>query len=110
VSLTFDGWTSKVMTAYLGVTVHWITANWELRSELLGFSELPGSHSGENIGHELHNLLQKFGISDKVQNITADNVSVNDKAVRIVGDELSSEGHVFIASEQRSQYAASVQS
>jgi hypothetical protein len=98
------------MTAYLGIMAHWITADWELRSELLGFSELEGSHSGENIGHELHDLLQKFRTRDKVQNITADNVSMNDKAVHIVGEELSSEGHAFVTNEQRSQYAASTQS
>ncbi|KAG1737225.1 hypothetical protein EDB19DRAFT_1582664, partial [Suillus lakei] len=25
VSLTFDGWTSKIMTSYLAVTGHWMT-------------------------------------------------------------------------------------
>jgi hypothetical protein len=92
------------MTAYLAVTAHWITADWVLRSEVLGFSELEGSHSGENIGQELNDLIKKFEISDRLQNITADNVSVNDKAVCIVGNELDVDGYAFDAQEQRSQY------
>jgi hypothetical protein len=67
VSLTFDAWTSKIMTSYLAVTGHWITQDWHLRSELLSFAELEGSHSGENIGEELYAILGKFSISDKVR-------------------------------------------
>jgi hypothetical protein len=66
VSLTFDGWTSKIMTAYLAVMAHWLTEDWQLRSELLAFSELGGSHSGENIGQELYNVAYKYDIEDKV--------------------------------------------
>jgi len=69
VSLTFDGWTSKIMTAYLAVTGHWLTEDWKLHSELLSFSELEGSHSGENIGEELYNVLKKYGINHKVSAI-----------------------------------------
>ena len=65
-SLTFDVWTSKIMTSYLGVMAHWITQDWHLCSELLLFAELEGSHSGENVGEELYAILGKFGISDKV--------------------------------------------
>lgn len=66
ISFTFDGWTSSTMTAYLAVTVHWITTNWILRSELLSFSELEGSHSGENQAELLYRLVKKTGIEDKV--------------------------------------------
>jgi len=30
VSLTFDGWTSKIMTSYLAITSHWLSSEWEL--------------------------------------------------------------------------------
>jgi hypothetical protein len=46
ISLTFDGWTSKMMIAYLALMAHFITDDWQLQSELLSFSELEGSHSG----------------------------------------------------------------
>jgi hypothetical protein len=54
------------MTSYLAITAHWITREWELRSELMSFSELEGSHSGENLGEEIYAVLNKFGIKDKV--------------------------------------------
>lgn len=54
------------MIAYLAVTAHFFTENWELRSELLSFSELEGQHTGENISEELYNVVKKFGIENKV--------------------------------------------
>ena len=54
------------MTAYLVVMGHWITSEWKLHSKLLAFSELEGSHSGENIGEELYEVLKKYGICHKV--------------------------------------------
>jgi hypothetical protein len=54
------------MTSYLAVTAHWMTREWELRSELMSFSEVEGSHSGENLGAEMYEVLKKFGIRGKV--------------------------------------------
>ncbi|KZP32733.1 hypothetical protein FIBSPDRAFT_665175, partial [Athelia psychrophila] len=51
--------------SYLGVTGHWLTAEWELWSELLAFSEIEGSHSGENMGEELYQIIKRFGIIEK---------------------------------------------
>ncbi|GJE88702.1 hAT transposon family protein [Phanerochaete sordida] len=105
VSLTFDGWTSKIMTAYLAITAHYITVDWTLRSELLAFSELEGSHSGENMGQELHNAVTTHELENKLGNLTADNVTVNDKAIRVLGTKLRADDDAktaFRASEQRS--------
>lgn len=66
VCLTYDGWTSAVMTAYLAVTVHYIDSEWKLQAELLTFDELSGSHTGENTGQVLYNILNATGIKDKV--------------------------------------------
>ncbi|GBE77502.1 hypothetical protein SCP_0103770 [Sparassis crispa] len=46
VSLTFDGWTSAIMRAYLAVIVHYITDDWKLWTELLAFSELEVNNKG----------------------------------------------------------------
>jgi hypothetical protein len=54
------------MTAYLAVTGHWLTAEWQLRSELLSFSEIDGSHSGENMAEELYSVLKEYNITHKV--------------------------------------------
>ena len=54
------------MTSYLAITSHWINNNYRLRSELLAFSEIEGSHSGENIAHELFKVLKMYNIQKKV--------------------------------------------
>lgn len=54
------------MIAYLAVTAHFFTADWELCSELLSFRELEGRHTGKNISEELYEVIKKFGIQDKV--------------------------------------------
>jgi hypothetical protein len=46
------------MTAYIGVTAHWISEDWELRSAVLSFQELPGSHSGENMAAHLLEVVK----------------------------------------------------
>ncbi|RDB19757.1 hypothetical protein Hypma_013237 [Hypsizygus marmoreus] len=66
ISLTFDGWTSAIMQAYLAVTAHYITDDWVLRAELLTFDELAGSHSGENTAEVLYDILDKTKIKEKV--------------------------------------------
>jgi hypothetical protein len=66
VSLTFDGWTSEIMTAYLGVTGHFLTAEWELCSVLLAFMELQGRHTAENTADALYTVIKDFGIEGKV--------------------------------------------
>jgi hypothetical protein len=58
VSLTFDRWTSSTMKAYIAVTAHFVTDDWELKSELILFAELPGSHSGANMAAHLFNLTK----------------------------------------------------
>lgn len=40
---------------------------------------------------------------NQVQNITADNVSVNNKSLRVLGKKLKAESHDFNATAQRSQ-------
>jgi hypothetical protein len=69
------------MTSYLAITGHWLSSEWELRSELLSFSELEGSHSGENIGQELYDFLQKYDIRDKVIVIIYGSIYISEKII-----------------------------
>lgn len=54
------------MIAYLGVTTHFLTAEWELRSVLLAFTELQGRHTAENTADTLYTIIKNFGIEGKV--------------------------------------------
>jgi hypothetical protein len=66
ISFTLDSWTSKNQIPFLGITAHWINKNWELKSILLDFCHLEGSHSGENMSEVFFGVLKSFGILTKV--------------------------------------------
>ena len=71
-SITFDAWTSKAYDPYLAVTVHYIDSlvdqpdEWELKSKVLAFQELPRQHNGENLATTLAEVLNCYDIQDKV--------------------------------------------
>lgn len=44
-----DAWTSPNTMGFLGITAHYIDADWKLHDVLLDFIHLEGSHSGENL-------------------------------------------------------------
>jgi hypothetical protein len=72
ISITFDAWTSKAYDPYLAITAHYIDAlsdqplEWELKSKLIGFEELQGSHSGANIAVKVIEVLDQYDIRNKV--------------------------------------------
>jgi hypothetical protein len=66
ISFTLDSWTSKNQVPFLGITAHWISKDWELKSILLDFCHLEGSHSGENMSEVFFKVLKEFGILTKV--------------------------------------------
>lgn len=55
---------------YFAVTGHWIeepqTGVWELKSALLGFVRLNTSHDGRRLGGALFKIVDRLGISHKV--------------------------------------------
>ena len=82
ISITFDAWTSKSYDPYLAITAHYIespkgdTYEWQLKSKILGFEELNGRHSGENMATTISNVLDTYEIKDKV-GLSAFNVNAN---------------------------------
>ncbi|GLB42145.1 putative hAT family C-terminal dimerisation region [Lyophyllum shimeji] len=89
-SVTFDAWTSKSYDPYLAVTVHYIDApndkpnEWELKSEILGFTEIRGNHGGANTAATMMKVIDTYGIREKLGWVTGDNVGVNDRACRSI--------------------------
>ncbi|KAI7939261.1 hypothetical protein MJO29_013997 [Puccinia striiformis f. sp. tritici] len=76
ISLTCDGWTSPKNESILGITAHWID-DYELKSIILATKLIDGPHSGINLASHLDDVLDTFGIKQKVFCITADNASNN---------------------------------
>lgn len=68
-SLSFatDCWTSPNHRAFMAVTVH-LVIDGEVKSVVLDVAELPRSHSGENLANKLAEILNDYGIADKVSN------------------------------------------
>ncbi|KAF9512096.1 hypothetical protein BS47DRAFT_1363387 [Hydnum rufescens UP504] len=56
--------------------------DWELQSELISFTELPGSHSGANMAAHIFDLTKDMMTPAKLGHITSDNASVNDTAMK----------------------------
>ena len=49
VNVTCDIWTSVILDPYLGITAHYIDANWIYRSHILDVSLFPHPHDNQSI-------------------------------------------------------------
>ena len=74
-SFTTDIWSSINNDAFIGVTIHYITNEWELKHFTLEVFKITGSHTGSAIYEFLSNLLEEFDIKKKIISITTDNGS-----------------------------------
>ncbi|XP_073671376.1 E3 SUMO-protein ligase ZBED1-like [Paramisgurnus dabryanus] len=72
VSLTSDMWTSINMEAYLAVTCHFIDANDQLGTILLGVQHFPNTHTAENLAISHTMVMEEWGIKDKVRCLVTD--------------------------------------
>ena len=75
--MTTDTWTDPNNVPYMATTAHWIEAttvnaatgaqyHLNLHSDLISFTYLEGSHTGENLSDEFILVLDCLGIADKV--------------------------------------------
>ncbi|GBC28968.2 zinc finger BED domain-containing protein 4-like [Rhizophagus irregularis DAOM 181602=DAOM 197198] len=60
---------------YLGVTMHYINNNWELKNLLLDLIPVNGSHTAGLITSKLLQILEEFSISNNILALTTDNGS-----------------------------------
>ena len=70
---TADFWTSAANESYLGVTCHFITNTWELKSYVLQTRSVPECHTAVNIASRLQETLEEWEIAGTLQGITTDN-------------------------------------
>ena len=75
-SATTDLWTSAAGDPYMTFTVHFIDANWDLKSYCLQTHYLPMDHTGTNIAEALEETIQQWGLEvEKLVGITTDSGS-----------------------------------
>jgi hypothetical protein len=57
---------------------NWITPDFQLKSAVLAFEEVDGTHSGENQAEVIFKMLEHLCCLDKLLAITGDNADNND--------------------------------
>ena len=77
-SFAVDAWTSPNMHAFLGITVHWIDAEWQPRHVLLDVPPLLGRHEGANLCTIFTVTCRDFRVLPRLLAVTTDNASNND--------------------------------
>ncbi|MGH0146677.1 UNVERIFIED_CONTAM: hypothetical protein FKN15_039620 [Acipenser sinensis] len=60
IALTSDIWTSLAIEAYMSVTAHFITKDWQFKTINLATNPLAERHTGENIVTWIEEVLNKF--------------------------------------------------
>jgi hypothetical protein len=85
VHLAADIWTSPNALAILGVVAHWMMEDGSRKSILLELSQMREQHNGEHIADEMVNIIESFGLVQKLGYFLTDNATNNDCAIRILG-------------------------
>ncbi|CAI5532078.1 unnamed protein product [Closterium sp. Naga37s-1] len=83
-SLTFDIWTGENNVAFVAVTCHYVTSDFQLKQAVIDFRELKGSHTGDLIADELEEVLREWGLEKMLFAVTCDNAENNSRAMRLL--------------------------
>jgi len=75
VGLTTDIWTSIATDAYITVSCHYISPEWEMRSFVLATKEFPERRTAIEIAQMLKEITTDFKIQDKVVCVVHDQAS-----------------------------------
>ena len=81
------------MHSYLGITCHFITSEWEMKSLLLSCSKLQGRHTGEKIVSEFEEVVSGYGICNKIVAIVTNNASNMKRGFKDLQESLSLPGY-----------------
>lgn len=77
-SVSLDIWTSKNVIPFLVIRGHWLSPEWEYRSQLLDFAEMTGDHDGVNICKFFLRCIHRLDFPLKrILAFTMDNASNN---------------------------------
>ena len=74
-----DVWSDPNLAGFLGVTAHFIVRDTSdggliMRSGLLAFRRIRGSHTGENIANVLYDIITDAGIEQRVCLLNSDSM------------------------------------
>lgn len=81
-SITTDLWTDRTTRGYITVTCHFITSDWSMESAVLQTTDVPESHTIDNLANELTKATNEWGITTKVHCAITDGASNIKGAIR----------------------------
>ncbi|CAB5351658.1 unnamed protein product [Rhizophagus irregularis] len=93
ISFALDAWTSPNVIGFLGITGHYIDADWNIKDILVDFVNLSGSHSGENMANMFVTCLKEKKILTKILAIAADNAANNNTFLKSL-EQTCVENHI----------------
>ncbi|KAG9278171.1 zinc finger BED domain-containing protein 1-like [Astyanax mexicanus] len=87
-TLTADVWTSRATEAYLGVSCHFLSEDWKMKTLNLSTMPLEKRHTGANIMTWMEEVLTKFDIlPTKIKAVVHDSGSNMVAAMRLLEDK-----------------------
>nr|AAK16925.1 restless-like transposase [Fusarium breviconum] len=88
IHVSFDGWRSGNRHALYGIMCFFQDEKNKPRKIVLGVPEVSTRHSGTNIAAEVLEIIDSYGIKNKIGYFTLDNAENNDSAMAVIGGEL----------------------
>jgi hypothetical protein len=96
VHLTFDLWTAGNLLCLNGIFAHWLDSDGSKRKLLLSLPSINESHTGENIAKGIAEIIEAFGLEQRIGYFVLDNVTNCSTAVDVLADKYG-----FDATERR---------
>ena len=105
IHFSFDGWTSKSYTSFLGINAQFVDRDFVQHRILLGLRPLRGRHTGTSLADEVADTLAYWQINDpdQVGYFTLDNAANNDTCIEDLAFE-----HGFSPEERRIRCAGHI--
>lgn len=101
IHITCDMWSSPNHLGLLAVVGHFTGEDSKLHTVTLALKELQGEHSGINQGAIVLDVLDDYGIRNKLGYMVMDNVGSNDYLIAFVADALHQDGVYYNAVQRR---------
>lgn len=92
IHVSFDGWRSGNRHALYGIMCFFQDEKNNPCKIVLGVPEVSTRHSGTNIAAEVLEIIDSYGIKNKIGYFTLDNAENNDSAMAVIGGELGFDG------------------
>ena len=101
IHITCDMWTSPNYLGLLAVVAHFTNEKSELHAVTLALVELQGEHSGQNQAAIVLDVLNDYGIRNKLGYMVMDNIGINDTLINVIATSLNNKGVSYDPLERR---------